>query len=82
MIKASGSRYRPFKTKKMEINDFYRKEDWENYAILVHALKSTAKMVGAYYMYSTWRVRNPIRRHMGTSGYRESLLITCQLLIR
>lgn len=33
--------------KKTEMDDFYKQEDWENYAILVHALKSTAKMVGA-----------------------------------
>lgn len=33
--------------KEMEINDFFRQEDFENYGILVHALKSTAKMVGA-----------------------------------
>lgn len=33
--------------KETEINDFYKQEDFENYSILVHALKSTAKMVGA-----------------------------------
>ena len=30
-----------------EIDGFFRQEDYENYAILVHALKSTAKMLGA-----------------------------------
>jgi len=33
--------------KVLEINDFFRKEDLENYRIRVHALKSSAKMVGA-----------------------------------
>lgn len=33
--------------KKTEISNFFQKEDWRNYQILVHALKSTAKMVGA-----------------------------------
>lgn len=33
--------------KEMEINHFFQKGDFENYAILVHALKSTAKMIGA-----------------------------------
>ena len=33
--------------KAVEINDFYRQEDFENYRIRVHALKSTAKMIGA-----------------------------------
>ncbi|MDD6810741.1 MAG: response regulator [Lachnospiraceae bacterium] len=33
--------------KETAIQDFFRKEDIENYRILVHALKSTAKMVGA-----------------------------------
>lgn len=33
--------------KAAEIHGFYQKEDWKNYQILVHALKSTAKMVGA-----------------------------------
>lgn len=35
------------KRKKTEINNFFKQEDWGNYAILVHALKSNAKMVGA-----------------------------------
>lgn len=30
-----------------EINEFFKKEDFESYTILVHALKSTAKTVGA-----------------------------------
>ena len=29
------------------LNDFLTKEDWNNYEILVHALKSTSKMIGA-----------------------------------
>ncbi|MDD6572167.1 MAG: response regulator [Thermoflexaceae bacterium] len=33
--------------KEKEINDFFIQEDFENYCIRVHALKSTAKMVGA-----------------------------------
>ena len=35
------------KTKAEEINEFFQKEDMDNYGILVHALKSTAKMIGA-----------------------------------
>ena len=35
------------KRKAAEINDFYMQEDFGNYQIVVHALKSTAKMVGA-----------------------------------
>ncbi len=33
--------------KKEEINRFYGQEDFANYRILVHALKSTSKMIGA-----------------------------------
>lgn len=33
--------------KETEINAFFKQEDFSNYGILVHALKSTAKMVGA-----------------------------------
>ncbi len=33
--------------KEKEINDFFGQEDFENYCIRVHALKSAAKMVGA-----------------------------------
>lgn len=33
--------------KEADIDGFFRQEDYENYAILVHALKSTAKMLGA-----------------------------------
>lgn len=35
------------KRKAAEMNDFFHKEDFDNYRILVHSLKSTAKMVGA-----------------------------------
>ena len=30
-----------------EIEEYYRNEDWENYTVKVHALKSSAKLVGA-----------------------------------
>lgn len=33
--------------KAVEINNFFQQDDFENYTILVHALKSTAKMLGA-----------------------------------
>ena len=33
--------------RRVEAADFFEKEDWKNYAIIVHALKSTAKMIGA-----------------------------------
>lgn len=35
------------KQKMKEINEFFEKEDFENYCTKVHALKSTAKMIGA-----------------------------------
>lgn len=35
------------KQKAKEMNDFFIKEDYENYCTMVHALKSTAKMIGA-----------------------------------
>lgn len=33
--------------KQEEIGSFFEQKDWENYRIVVHALKSTARMVGA-----------------------------------
>ena len=33
--------------KETQISEFYKQDDFENYRILVHALKSTAKMIGA-----------------------------------
>jgi len=33
--------------KYQELNDKYKEEDWENYRILVHALKSTSLSIGA-----------------------------------
>jgi len=33
--------------KASEMNEFFQKEDWANYRIRVHALKSSAKMMGA-----------------------------------
>ncbi len=33
--------------KSAELEDYYENEDWENYTIKVHALKSSAKLVGA-----------------------------------
>ena len=35
------------KGKREEAATFYEKKDWKNYAIVVHALKSTSKMIGA-----------------------------------
>lgn len=32
---------------KAKIEDFFRKQDWKNYTILVHALKSSMKSIGA-----------------------------------
>ncbi|MCR4990140.1 MAG: DegV family EDD domain-containing protein [Lachnospiraceae bacterium] len=34
-------------TKSSELNTFYSNEDWENYTIKVHALKSSARIIGA-----------------------------------
>ena len=33
--------------KQEKINDYYKKKDFKNYEILVHALKSTSRMIGA-----------------------------------
>ena len=33
--------------KAAEIRKYYGAEDWKNYGILVHALKSTSRMIGA-----------------------------------
>lgn len=33
--------------KQEDIGRFFEQEDWENYCIMVHALKSTARMIGA-----------------------------------
>lgn len=33
--------------KQEEIGRFFEQQDWENYCIMVHALKSTARMIGA-----------------------------------
>ncbi|MCR5417482.1 MAG: response regulator [Lachnospiraceae bacterium] len=33
--------------KKTKLNDYFEKKTWPDYAIVVHALKSTAKMIGA-----------------------------------
>ena len=30
-----------------QIREKYKEEDWKNYTIMVHALKSTARMIGA-----------------------------------
>lgn len=38
------------KQKTVEINDSFAKEDFENYRILVHTLKSSAKMIGADFL--------------------------------
>lgn len=34
-------------SKQAEIDRFFKEKDWENYCIMVHALKSTARMIGA-----------------------------------
>ena len=33
--------------KQQDIDRFFEQKDWENYCIMVHALKSTARMIGA-----------------------------------
>lgn len=35
------------KKKQREMEDFYRQQDWENYMVWVHALKSNSKNIGA-----------------------------------
>ncbi|MCR5675025.1 MAG: DegV family EDD domain-containing protein [Lachnospiraceae bacterium] len=39
-----------FETRSKEIRDYYEAEDWENYTIKVHALKSSSRLVGAIRM--------------------------------
>ena len=36
-----------YEEKSGKINEYYSKEDWKEYGIYVHALKSTSKMIGA-----------------------------------
>ncbi|MBO4908654.1 MAG: response regulator [Lachnospiraceae bacterium] len=36
-----------YEEKSAKINEYFSKEDWEEYGIYVHALKSTSKMIGA-----------------------------------
>ncbi|MCR5545849.1 MAG: DegV family EDD domain-containing protein [Lachnospiraceae bacterium] len=56
-IKSSGSEdalrsvlqifYDSIKTKSRELEEYYEAKNWENYTIKVHALKSSARLVGA-----------------------------------
>ena len=39
--------YESIKSKSAEIENYYEQEDWDNYTIKVHALKSSAKLIGA-----------------------------------
>ena len=39
--------YRSIREKSDEIRSFYEAEDWDNYTIKVHALKSSARIIGA-----------------------------------
>lgn len=39
--------YDSYKDRADEISDFYDRQDWENYTIKVHALKSSSRLVGA-----------------------------------
>jgi DegV family protein with EDD domain len=39
--------YQSVDDRSKEIEDYYNSEDWENYTIKVHALKSSARLVGA-----------------------------------
>ena len=39
--------YSSIKSKASELQDFFDKEDWDNYCIKVHALKSTSRLIGA-----------------------------------
>jgi HPt (histidine-containing phosphotransfer) domain-containing protein len=39
--------YNSISDRSKEIEDYYNTEDWENYTIKVHALKSSARLVGA-----------------------------------
>ncbi|MBO4901916.1 MAG: DegV family EDD domain-containing protein [Lachnospiraceae bacterium] len=39
--------YDSIEERKAELCDFYSKEDWKNYTIKVHALKSSARIIGA-----------------------------------
>ncbi len=39
--------YESYEAKSKELTDFYDNEDWENYTIKIHALKSSSRLVGA-----------------------------------
>ncbi len=42
-----GIFYRSIDEKSAEIRSFYKQQDWKNYTIKVHALKSSARIIGA-----------------------------------
>ncbi len=46
-LSAAKIYYDTYDAKKREIEDYYNKEDWTNYTIKVHALKSSSRIVGA-----------------------------------
>lgn len=41
--------------KKVKIQDFYEKENWKDYTILVHSLKSTSQAIGAKHLFELAR---------------------------
>ena len=51
-----GIFFRSIKEKSDEIRGYYDSEDWENYTIKVHALKSSARIIGAMEL-SAWAQR-------------------------
>ena len=46
-LSALGIFYSTIRAKSDEIEKYYNEEDWENYTIKVHALKSSARIIGA-----------------------------------
>lgn len=46
--------YKGYEVNKSKVEDFYEKEDWANYNIIVHALKSNSKMIGAMSLSSSF----------------------------
>ncbi|MCR5098581.1 MAG: Hpt domain-containing protein [Lachnospiraceae bacterium] len=46
-ISALQRYYNNYEKNRSKVEDFYEKEDYENYMIIVHSLKSNSKMIGA-----------------------------------
>lgn len=56
--------------KRTEIQDAYEKKNWADYAILVHALKSTSKSIGAVEL-----SEHSLQLEMAAKGQDEAMIL-------